>query len=299
MMQPLEGSFVALVTPMSPDGSLDFSALKALVEWHIESGTNGIVSVGTTGESTTLTVKEHLKVIEKTVNFVNGRIPVIAGSGSNSTAQAIETTSESKKLGADYCLLITPYYNKPNQEGLIKHYMKIADAVDIPQILYNAPSRTACDIKPDTVMRLANHENIVGIKEALDQSERLNELISISQSIIHQKNFSVLSGDDLSFNSFMANGGDGVISVAANIVPKDIVEICTLNLSGKFDDAKELDAKFKSLYELLFIESNPMPVKWMLYKMGKIDSGIRLPLVSFKSTYHEQTLEEMIKLKLI
>ena len=298
-MQPLEGSFVALVTPMSPDGSLDFSALKALVEWHIESGTNGIVSVGTTGESTTLTVKEHLKVIEKTVNFVNGRIPVIAGSGSNSTAQAIETTSESKKLGADYCLLITPYYNKPNQEGLIKHYTKIADAVDIPQILYNAPSRTACDIKPDTVMRLANHENIVGIKEALDQSERLNELISISQSIIDQKNFSVLSGDDLSFNSFMANGGDGVISVAANIVPKDIVEICTLNLSGQFDDAKELDAKFKSLYELLFIESNPMPVKWMLYKMGKIDSGIRLPLVSFKSTYHEQTLEEMIKLKLI
>jgi len=299
MMQPLEGSFVALVTPMSPDGSLDFSALKALVEWHIESGTNGIVSVGTTGESTTLTVKEHLKVIEKTVNFVNGRIPVIAGSGSNSTAQAIETTSESKKLGADYCLLITPYYNKPNQEGLIKHYTKIADAVDIPQILYNAPSRTACDIKPDTVMRLANHENIVGIKEALDQSERLNELISISQSIIHQKNFSVLSGDDLSFNSFMANGGDGVISVAANIVPKDIVEICTLNLSGQFDDAKELDAKFKSLYKLLFIESNPMPVKWMLYEMGKIDSGIRLPLVSFKSTYHEQTLEEMIKLKLI
>ena len=298
-MQPLEGSFVALVTPMSPDGSLDFSALKALVEWHIESGTNGIVSVGTTGESTTLTVKEHLKVIEKTVNFVNGRIPVIAGSGSNSTAQAIETTSESKKLGADYCLLITPYYNKPNQEGLIKHYTKIADAVDIPQILYNAPSRTACDIKPDTVMRLANHENIVGIKEALDQSERLNELISISQSIIHQKNFSVLSGDDLSFNSFMANGGDGVISVAANIVPKDIVEICTLNLSGQFDDAKELDAKFKSLYKLLFIESNPMPVKWMLYEMGKIDSGIRLPLVSFKSTYHEQTLEEMIKLKLI
>ena len=298
-MQPLEGSFVALVTPMSPDGSLDFSALKAIVEWHIESGTNGIVSVGTTGESTTLTVKEHLKVIEKTVNFVNGRIPVIAGSGSNSTAQAIETTSESKKLGADYCLLITPYYNKPNQEGLIKHYTKIADAVDIPQILYNAPSRTACDIKPDTVMRLANHENIVGIKEALDQSERLNELISISQSIIDQKNFSVLSGDDLSFNSFMANGGDGVISVAANIVPKDIVEICTLNLSGQFDDAKELDAKFKSLYELLFIESNPMPVKWMLYKMGKIDSGIRLPLVSFKSTYHEQTLEEMIKLKLI
>ena len=299
MMQPLQGSFVALVTPMSSDGSIDFNALEALVEWHIESGINGIVSVGTTGESTTLTVKEHLQVVENTVNFVNGRILVIAGSGSNSTAQAIETTSESKKLGADYCLLVTPYYNKPNQEGLIQHYLKIADSVDIPQILYNVPSRTACDIKPETVMRLANHQNIVGIKEALDNSERLTELISISDSIVDQKHFSVLSGDDSSFNSFMANGGDGVISVAANIIPKYISQICSFNLSEQFDEAKELDSIFKNLYELLFIESNPIPVKWMLYKMGRIQSGIRLPLVSFNKNFHEKTINEMVKLKLI
>ena len=299
MMQPLKGSFVALVTPMSPDGSLDFNALEALVEWHVEAGTNGIVSVGTTGEATTLTLKEHLKVVESTVNFVNGRIPVIAGSGSNSTAQAIETTSESKKLGADYCLLVTPYYNQPNQEGLIQHYLKIADSVDIPQILYNVPSRTACDLRPETVMRLANHENIVGIKEALGSSERLTELIGISQAILDRKNFSVFSGDDASFNSFMANGGDGVISVAANIVPKHISQICSLNLSKQYDDAKELDSIFKNLYELLFIESNPIPVKWMLNKMGKIQSGIRLPLVSFNEVFHNKTMNEMIKLKLI
>ena len=299
MMQPLQGSFVALVTPMSPNGSLDFNALEALVEWHIEAGTNGIVSVGTTGEATTLTVKEHLKVVESTVNFVNGRIPVIAGSGSNSTAQAIETTSESKKLGADYCLLVTPYYNQPNQEGLIQHYLKIADSVDIPQILYNVPSRTACDLKPETLMRLANHQNIVGIKEALGSAERLAELIEISQTILDQKNFSVFSGDDSSFNSFMANGGDGVISVAANIVPKHISQICSLNLSKQFDDAKELDSIFKNLYELLFIESNPMPVKWMLSKMGRIQPGIRLPLITFNQVFHEKTINEMIKLKLI
>jgi 4-hydroxy-tetrahydrodipicolinate synthase len=299
MMQPLQGSFVALVTPMSSDGSLDFNALEDLVEWHIESGINGIVSVGTTGESTTLTVKEHLKVVENTVNFVNGRILVIAGSGSNSTSQAIETTSESKKLGADYCLLVTPYYNKPNQEGLIQHYLKIADSVDIPQILYNVPSRTACDIKPETVMRLANHQNIVGIKEALDNSERLTELISISDSIVDQKDFSVLSGDDPSFNSFMANGADGVISVAANIIPKYISQICSFNLSEQFDEAKELDSIFKNLYELLFIESNPIPVKWMLYKMGRIQSGIRLPLVPFNKNFHEKTINEMVKLNLI
>ena len=299
MMQPLKGSFVALVTPMSPDGSLDFNALEALVEWHVEAGTNGIVSVGTTGEATTLTLKEHLKVVESTVNFVNGRIPVIAGSGSNSTAQAIETTSESKKLGADYCLLVTPYYNQPNQEGLIQHYLKIADSVDIPQILYNVPSRTACDLRPETVMRLANHENIVGIKEALRSSERLTELIGISQAILDRKNFSVFSGDDASFNSFMANGGDGVISVAANIVPKHISQICSLNLSKRFEDASELDSIFKNLYELLFIESNPIPVKWMLNKMGRIQSGIRLPLVPFNQVFHEKTMNEMIKLKLI
>ena len=299
MMQPLQGSFVALVTPMLENGSLDFHALEALVEWHIESETNGIVSVGTTGESATVSVPEHLEIIKKTIDFVDGRVPVIAGTGGNSTQEAVDLTQTAAELGADYALIVTPYYNKPNQEGLFQHFIKIADSVEIPQILYNVPSRTACDLRPDTVMRLASHQNIVGIKEALDSSDRLSELIRISQSIADQKNFSVFSGDDPSFSSFMANGGDGVISVAANIVPKYISQICSLNLSDQFDHAEELNSILKNLYELLFIESNPIPVKWMLNKMGRIQSGIRLPLVPFNQVFHEKTINEMIKLKLI
>ena len=299
MMQPLQGSFVALVTPMSPNGSLDFDALRGLVEWHVESGTNGIVSVGTTGESATVSVKEHLKTIEKTIEFVDGRLPVIAGTGGNSTQEAVELTQKASELGADCALIVTPYYNKPNQEGLFQHYLKIADTVEIPQILYNVPSRTACDLRPETLMRLANHQNIVGIKEALDDRKRLSELVRISQSIKDQKNFSVFSGDDPSFNSFMANGGDGVISVAANVVPKHISQICSLNLSNQLDDAKKLNSTLENLYELLFIESNPMPVKWMLSKMGRIQPGIRLPLITFNQVFHEKTINEMIKLKMI
>ena len=299
MMQPLQGSFVALVTPMLANGSLDFNALEALVEWHIESETNGIVSVGTTGESATVSVPEHLEIIKKTIDFVDGRVPVIAGTGGNSTQEAIDLTQTAAELGADYALIVTPYYNKPNQEGLFQHFIKIADSVEIPQILYNVPSRTACDLRPDTVMRLASHQNIVGIKEALDSSDRLSELIRISQSIADQKNFSIFSGDDPSFSSFMANGGDGVISVAANIVPKYISQICSLNLSDQFDHAEELNSILKNLYELLFIESNPIPVKWMLNKMGRIQPGIRLPLVPFDKVFHEKTINEMIKLKLI
>ena len=299
MMQPLQGSFVALVTPMLENGSLDFDALEALIEWHIESETNGIVSVGTTGESATVSVPEHLEIIKKTIDFVDGRVPVIAGTGGNSTQEAVDLTQTAAELGADYALIVTPYYNKPNQEGLFQHFIKIADSVEIPQILYNVPARTACDLRPDTVMRLASHQNIVGIKEALDSSERLSELIRISQSIADQKNFSVFSGDDPSFSSFMANGGDGVISVAANIVPKYISQICSLNLSDQFDHAEELNSILKNLYELLFIESNPIPVKWMLNKMGRIQPGIRLPLVPFNQVFHEKTINEMIKLKLI
>lgn len=299
MMQPLQGSLVALVTPMLENGSLDFNALEALIEWHIESGTNGIVSVGTTGESATVSVPEHLEIINKTINFVDGRVPVIAGTGGNSTQEAIELTQTAAELGADYALLVTPYYNKPNQEGLFHHFIKIADSAEIPQILYNVPSRTACDLMPETVMRLANHENIVGIKEALDSSERFSELIKISQSIADQKNFSVFSGDDPTFNSFMANGGDGVISVAANVVPSYISQICSLNLSGQFDEAKELNSILENLYELLFVESNPIPVKWILNRMKRIQSGIRLPLVPYNESFHEKTINEMIKLKLL
>ena len=299
MMQPLQGSFVALVTPMSANGCLDFDALQGLIEWHVKSGTDGIVSVGTTGESATVSVPEHLEIIEKTIEFVDRRVPVIAGTGGNSTQEAVELTQKASELGADYVLIVTPYYNKPNQEGLYQHFIKIADSVDIPQILYNVPSRTACDLRPETVMRLANHQNIIGIKEALDSSERLSELIRISQSIADQKNFSVFSGDDPSFNSFMANGGDGVISVAANVVPKHISQICSLNLSDQFNDAEELNSLLKNLYELLFVESNPIPVKWMLNKMGRIQPGIRLPLIPFNQVFHEKTVNEMIKLKLI
>ena len=299
MMQPLQGSLVALVTPMLENGSLDFNALEALIEWHIESGTNGIVSVGTTGESATVSVPEHLEIINKTINFVDGRVPVIAGTGGNSTQEAIELTQTAAELGADYALLVTPYYNKPNQEGLFHHFIKIADSAEIPQILYNVPSRTACDLMPETVMRLANHQNIVGIKEALDSSERFSELIKISQSIADQKNFSVFSGDDPTFNSFMANGGDGVISVAANVVPSYISQICSLNLSGQFDEAKELNSILENLYELLFVESNPIPVKWILNRMKRIQSGIRLPLVPYNESFHEKTTNEMIKLKLL
>jgi 4-hydroxy-tetrahydrodipicolinate synthase len=299
MMQPLQGSFVALVTPMHSDGSLDFHALKNLVEWHIKSGTTGIVSVGTTGESATVSVSEHLEIIEQTIHLVAGRVPVIAGTGANSTQEAIELTKTAAALGADYALIVTPYYNKPNQEGLFQHFIKIADSVDIPQILYNVPSRTACDLRPETVMRLADHPNIVGIKEALDDVARLSELMAIADSQIDTKYFSVLSGDDQSFNSFMANGGDGVISVAANIIPSQISQICSLNLTKQFSDASELNSIYTNIFELLFVESNPIPVKWMLQRMERIGSGIRLPLVPFSKDFHEKTINEMIKLKLL
>ena len=299
MMQPLQGSFVALVTPMHADGSLDYESLESLIDWHIQSGTNGIVAVGTTGESATVSVMEHLKIIEQTIEFVDGRIPVIAGTGANSTQEALELTQTAASLGADFALIVTPYYNKPNQEGLYQHYMKIADSVEIPQILYNVPSRTACDLRPETVSRLSYHPNIVGIKEAVDDPVRLDELMSIRDRVNDQKYFAVLSGDDPTFSEFMSTGGDGVISVAANILPSQVAKICGLNLEGHYEDAKELNDMYKDIFELLFIESNPIPVKWMLEQMTKINSGIRLPLISLDSQYHDAIKNEMIKLKLL
>ena len=297
MMQAFTGSIVALVTPMNSKADVDFYALSDLIEWHIEEGTNGIVSVGTTGESATLSVKEHIEVIEKTVNFVNGRIPVIAGTGSNSTAQAIETTSEARRIGVDACLLVTPYYNRPSQEGLIKHYTKIADSVDIPQILYNVPSRTACDLLPETVKVLSDHEKIIGIKESVKDVERIKELIDVSNS--KNKEFSILSGDDPSFLTLMKEGGHGVISVAANVIPKSISEICLLINDEKFDQAFDLNKKNENIYKLLFVESNPVPAKWMLCKMNKIQNFVRLPLVELNEEFHENIVSEMLKLKLI
>ena len=296
MMQALKGSLVALVTPMEEGGDVDYNSLEKLVDWHIQEGTNGIVSVGTTGESATLDVEEHLNVIKHTVEYVNSRIPVIAGTGANSTSEAIELTEESKKLGADYALLVTPYYNKPNQNGLINHYTKLADEVDIPQILYNVPSRTACDLLPSSVKVLSEHNNIIGIKEAIGSEERINELIKISSG---NKNFLLFSGDDPTFLSLLEKGGNGVISVAANVVPKDISRICSFVVEGRNSEAIILDKKLSNLYELLFIESNPIPVKWMIYKMGLIKNSIRSPLFELDTKYQENTINEMLKLELL
>ena len=296
MMQVLSGSLVALVTPMEINGGVDFNALENLIEWHIKNGSDGIVSVGTTGESATLSTDEHLDVIKHTVKFVNGRIPVIAGSGSNSTAQAIETTKESLKIGADYSLLVTPYYNKPSQRGLIEHYTKIANSSDMRLILYNVPSRTSCDMLPETIEVLSEHNNIIGIKEAVNSKKRMKQLLNIS--LEKDGEFLIFSGDDESFLDLLILGGHGVISVAANVIPNTISQICS-QFKINQDEAIKLNNKYKKLYELLFIESNPVPVKWMLYKIGLIQNSIRLPLIPLDKKYQENIASEMLKLELL
>ena len=280
-MQVLKGSFVALVTPMFEDGVIDYDSLKHLINWHIENGTSGIVSVGTTGESSTLSVQEHLDVIRYTIKISDNRIPVIAGSGGNSTQEAIDLTLESKNLGADASLLVTPYYNKPTQEGLVLHYLAIANKVNIPQILYNVPSRTACDLQPQSTKILSEHDNIIGIKEALDDMSRIKYLVELTKEI---KNFSILSGDDPTFLESMQLGASGVISVAANIIPKSISTICKDSLSGNYHKAKLENDNYSDLLKLLFVESNPIPVKWMLSQMGYINKTIRLPLTDLNET---------------
>ena len=295
-MQVLQGSLVALVTPLNEDGSVDYDSLKRLIDWHIDEGTNGIVSVGTTGESATLNVKEHLDVIDFTIKHVGKRIPVIAGTGANATDEAIELSQEAKHKGADYVLLVTPYYNKPNQNGLIKHYEEIANKVDIPQILYNVPSRTACDLKPSSVEILSKHQNIIGIKEAVDDFKRIRELVNITQI---SDDFSVFSGDDPTFLESMTLGAHGVISVAANVIPRSISMICRNVLNSELNEANNLNDINKNLYKLLFVESNPIPVKWMLFKMGLIKNFIRLPLIQLDETFHDEVVSELNKLQLI
>ena len=250
-MQVLQGSFVAIVTPFKKNGEVDYAALENLIDWHIEEGTNGIVSVGTTGESATLSIYEHIDVIEHTVKYVNKKLPVIAGTGANSTQEAIDLSMEAKLKGADYTLLVTPYYNKPNQNGLIAHYEKIADTVEMGHILYNVPSRTACDLLPKTVDILSSHKNIVAIKEAVDDMKRIKELVDISKK---HENFSVLSGDDPTFANALSIGAHGVISVAANIIPKDISKICFELLNNNKDIGINLNNKYKNLYDLLFLD---------------------------------------------
>ena len=295
-MQVLQGSLVALVTPLLKNGDIDYDSLSSLLDWHIDNGTDGVVSVGTTGESATLNVKEHIEVIDFTIKYVQNRIPVIAGTGANSTEEAIELSLEAKLKGADYVLLVTPYYNKPNQKGLLAHYEKIANSVDIGQILYNVPSRTACDLKPATVKVLSEHKNIVGLKEAVDDIERIKELVKVSNNA---DNFAILSGDDPTFMSALLEGAHGVISVAANVMPKSISQICKCIRDNNFEEAKRLNEINNNLYRLLFVESNPIPVKWMLNKMAKIESSIRLPLIELDETYHDEILSELNKLKLI
>ena len=294
----LKGSITALVTPMESDGEINWEGLKDLIEWHISSDTSGLVVVGTTGESATLDVSEHVQLIERAVDISNGRIKVIAGTGANSTKEAIYLTTSAKSAGADAALLVTPYYNKPTQEGLYLHYQLIADEVDLPQILYNVPSRTGCDLLNDTVMRLVDHQNIVGLKDATGDLGRLENFVTNLDS--EQKdNFALYSGDDPTATEFMINGGTGTISVTSNIVPKTISNICDYALSGEAKAARDLDTTLVRLNQILFIESNPIPVKWMLNRIGRITDGIRLPLSHLDSKFHDKAEEVLAELNLL
>ena len=268
------GSMVALITPMAEDGSVDAAALAGLVEFHIEQGSDAIVAVGTTGESATLDEAEHCDVIRQVVERVAGRVPVIAGTGANATHEAITLTRCAKEAGADACLLVTPYYNKPPQEGLYRHFKAVAEAVDIPQILYNVPGRTACDLLPETVARLSRIDNIVGIKEATGNLARLADLQAQCS-----EGFEFYSGDDATGCEFLLQGGHGVISVTANVAPKLMHEMVRLALAGDREGAKAVDARLAGLHTALFVEPSPMPVKWAVAEMGLCGKGIRLPLV--------------------
>jgi len=267
------GSMVAMITPMVADGGVDKDALRRLVDFHIEEGSDAIVAVGTTGESATLDEEEHCDVIRLVVEHSAGRVPVIAGTGANSTREAIVLTLCAKQAGADACLLVTPYYNKPTQEGLYQHFKAVAEAVDIPQILYNVPGRTACDMLPETVARLASVRNIIGIKEATGDLDRLEKLQSLCG-----EGFELYSGDDASGCEFLLRGGHGVISVTANVAPKLMHEMVTMALAGEREAALALDARLSGLHSALFVESSPIPVKWAVARMGLCGMGIRLPL---------------------
>jgi 4-hydroxy-tetrahydrodipicolinate synthase len=270
----LKGSIVALITPMHDDGFVDWKALARLIDWHVEQGTEGIVPVGTTGESATLAVDEHLEVVAKTVEAVAGRVPVIAGTGANSTAEAIHLTRQAEQAGADACLSVVPYYNRPSQEGLYRHFCAIADATELPVVLYNVPPRTARDMVAETVGRLASHENIIGIKEACGDAERVAEIKPLVPD-----DFVILSGEDAQTLRMLELGAVGTISVTANVLPGRMAEFCRAFLDGDQARARELDAMLQPIHEILFVEPSPQPVKWALYEMGMIERGIRLPLI--------------------
>jgi 4-hydroxy-tetrahydrodipicolinate synthase len=278
----IRGSIVAIVSPMLEDGSLDLDRLRQLIDWHIAEGTAGIVIVGTTGESPTVDFEEHCLLIKSAVEQAAGRVPVIAGTGGNSTREAIELQAYARKAGADLCLSVVPYYNKPTQEGLYRHFKAIAEAVDIPTILYNVPGRTVCDMSNDTALRLAQVPNLVGIKDATGNLERGADLIRRAP-----KGFAIYSGDDGTALPLMLMGGDGVISVTANVAPRAMHELCAAALGGDMVRARTINNKLLGLHRHLFVEANPIPVKWVLREMGLIEGGIRLPLTALSSSFHD------------
>ncbi len=284
----IAGSMVALVTPMDAQGGLDWDSLSKLVDFHLQEGTNAIVAVGTTGESATLSVAEHIEVIRRVVDQVSGRIPVIAGTGANSTSEAVELTENAKSAGADACLLVTPYYNKPTQEGLYLHFKHIAEAVAIPQILYNVPGRTVCDMLPDTVERLSKVPNIIGIKEATGDLKRGREVLDRVS-----KDFLVYSGDDPTAVELMLMGGKGNISVTANVAPRAMSELCAAAMAGDAETARAINERLMPLHCALFLEANPIPVKWALHEMGLMGNGIRLPLTWLSQSYQEPLRQAM------
>ena len=285
----IRGSIVALVTPMRSDETIDWECLDALVEWHIANGTQGIVPVGTTGESPTVTPKEHCEIIRAVVELTDARVPVIAGTGANSTREAIEFTSSAKDSGADACLLVTPYYNRPTQRGLFLHYQAIAKAVDIPQILYNVPGRTAVDLLPATVRQLADIEQIRGIKEATGSLERAAEIRALCGDRID-----IFSGDDATSCELMLQGGQGTISVTANVAPAAVAAMAEAAVAGDRSSAEALNEPLLGLHEQLFLEANPIPVKWALAQMGRIPEGIRLPLTALSEDHQQPVLSAML-----
>ena len=289
-----KGSNVALITPMFDDGAVDYDALYNLIDFHIDAGTSSIVSVGTTGESATVGVKEHLKIIKHTIQYAARRIPIIAGTGANSTSEAIELTQEAKNLGADACLLVTPYYNKPTQEGLFHHFKLIADSVDIDQILYNVPGRTAVNMSVETTARLSEISNIIGIKDATGDLTIIRELVKSCP-----EDFLLLTGDDATALDFLLLGGHGGISVTANVTPKELQKVYMTAIAGNAEVARQANKELTNLHQNLFLESNPIPVKWALHKMGLCSKGIRLPLLELSSELRPVIENDLKELNLI
>lgn len=284
--KPIQGSLVAIVTPMKANGDLDFDQLRQLIDWHVAEGTDGIVIVGTSGESPTVSVDEHCELIKVAVEHVNRRVSVIAGTGGNSTREAIELTEFAKKVGADASLQVVPYYNKPTQEGMYQHFKTIAEKVDLPVILYNVPGRTVADLSNATIARLAQVPGIIGIKDATGNLERGSALIAAMKAQ-GSNNFAVYSGDDLTAIYLMLMGGKGNISVTANVAPKLMAELCAAAMNGNLERAREIQFKLLNVHQMMFVEANPIPVKWALHQMGKMSEGIRLPLTPLSENYRE------------